>query len=115
MSDDEGSRRLSEKERQVIRRALLRESSGSTRKIVGRIGRVISYPPREEGDVRRYRFGMGMLGLAGLVIVTFFILPNDERRWLFMGAAGVMAGIGAWQIDKANRPDSAKKDDRGAG
>jgi len=46
---------------------------------------------------------------------TFFILPNDERRWLFVGAAGVMTGIGAWQIDKANRPDPARKDDRGAG
>lgn len=91
---------LSEDDRRAIR-SELRKSSSTINKVVGRIGRLTSYPSSPDGDVRRYRFGIGLIALAILMAITVLILPRKEETWMFLAFAWLLAWIGAWQIDKA--------------
>ncbi|MGY0799927.1 hypothetical protein ACW7G0_12855 [Lysobacter sp. A286] len=100
MSRPDGDRRLSERERLEIREAL-RAQDERTGSRIARIGRILAHPPNEAGDVRRYRFGIAMLGLAIFQVFLVGALPDDDRRWIFLGFAFLTAFVGAWQIDKA--------------
>lgn len=100
MTDDRHERRLSRAEVKRIRKQL-REHDGDNETVLARIGRVISYPPASSGNVKRYRFGMALIVLAVFQLVLFFVLPDDDRRWLFIGFAVLTAAVGARQIDLA--------------
>lgn len=82
-------------------RLLLRQRDGGTRRWIDRIGEVLSYPPTASGNPRRFRFGISLLFLAVIVIALYPLLPEDDRRYLFLGFAALMVLVGAWQIDKA--------------
>ena len=55
--------------------------------------------------------GLGklLISLAIFVIASFSVLPDDGRRWLFLGVAVLIAAIGAWQIDKASRSKGLRR------
>lgn len=55
--------------------------------------------------------GLGklLISLAIFVIASFSVLPDDGRRWLFLGVAVLIAAIGARQIDKASRSDGPRR------
>ena len=91
--------RLSQREIQEVRRKL-RELDGKS-SLGGRIGRVMSYPPKTSGNVKRYRFGVSLLLLAIFLMLVVVVLPNDDRRLYFAGFAIVMVLVAAWQIDLA--------------
>lgn len=93
-------KRLSERERREIRKMLRRRDSG-VGGYVTRLGRVITHPPGEAGDVKRYRFGIAMVGLAIFQMVLVAVLPEDDRRWVFFGFAWITLFVGGWQIDRA--------------
>lgn len=84
-------------------RLLLRQRDGGARRWIDRIGEVLSYPPNPSGNPRRFRFGISLLFLAIIVMALYPLLPEDDRRHLFLGFAAVMVFVGAWQIDKAKR------------
>jgi len=46
-----------------------------------------------------------MLVLGGLILVAGLYLPAEDAvgKAIFIGAALLHAGIGAWSIDRANR------------
>lgn len=102
MNEHEPPETLSKEAVRAIRRELRKDAS-VVNKVVSRIGRVVSYPQHPDGDVRRYRFGIGMIAVAILVAVTVWILPRKEGTWLFLAFAWLLAGVGAWHIDKAQR------------
>lgn len=93
---------LSKNEVQQIRRQL-RELDGEPESFRARIGRIISYPPNPSGNVRRYRFGMGLMLLAIFLMLLVIVLPDDDRRWVFVGFAFVMVVVAGWQIDLAKK------------
>lgn len=99
MSRKHGSR-LSKSQIQKIRKQL-RGLDGDAESVVTRIGRVVSYPPRPSGNVKRYRFGMALMLLAVFEMALVVALPADDRRWIFVGFAFLTAAIAAWQIDVA--------------
>jgi hypothetical protein len=107
MTDGRGNGALSERERLAIRRALRARDAGAQGRIA-RLGRVLMHPRHEQGDVRRYRFGIAMVGFAIFQMVLVAILPNDDRRWVFFGFAWLTLFVGAWQIDKS-RPKASDK------
>lgn len=102
MKRSDGDRRLSERERLAIRKALRARDKGMDSRIA-RLGRVLTHPQNEAGDVKRYRFGIAMLGLAIFQVVLVAVLPDDDRRWVFFGFAWLTAFVGGWQITKADR------------
>lgn len=107
MSETPGNGRLSERERLAIRRGLRALDHGAEAKIA-RLGRPLTHPREELGDIRRYRFGIGMVGLAIFQMALVAVLPSDDRRWIFFGFAWLTLFVGAWQIDKARPKGSGK-------
>lgn len=107
MSETPGNGRLSERDRLAIRQRLraLDRGAGAT---IARLGRPLTHPREELGDVRRYRFGIGMVGLAIFQMILVVVLPNDERRWIFFGFAWLTLFVGAWQIDKSRSKPSGQ-------
>lgn len=100
MSDARGNGPLSERERLAIRRAL-RARDGGARGRIARLGRVLTHPRHEQADVRRYRFGIAMVGFAIFQMALVAVLPNDDRRWIFFGFAWLTLFVGARHIDKS--------------
>ena len=99
MSKELGSR-LTKLQVQRIRK-LLRGLDGDVESVAARIGRVVSYPPRPSGTVKRYRFGMALMLLAVFEMLLVVVLPSDEGRWIFAGFAILTLAVAAWQIDVA--------------
>ena len=65
-----------------------------------------SLPPDEVLQrTRRRSVGQAMLVLGGLILVAGLYLPAEDAvgKAIFIGAALLHAGIGAWSIDRANR------------
>lgn len=94
--------RLTPQERQAARDQLRKLDNQKPEGIAGRIRRVVSYPSTG-GNVKRYRFGVGLILLAIFEMVLVAALPSDNRRWLFIAFSWVTALVGAWQIDKAKK------------
>ncbi len=93
---------LTKEQVQQIRKQL-RELDGEPESLSARIGRIISYPPTPAGNVKRYRFGMGLMLLAVFLMLLVIVLPDDDRRWIFAGFAFLMVAVAAWQIDLAKK------------
>ena len=93
---------LTKEQVQQIRNQL-RELDGKPESLSTRIGRIISYPPTPAGNVKRYRFGMGLMLLAVFLMLLVIVLPDDDRRWIFAGFAFLMVAVAAWQIDLAKK------------
>jgi len=93
---------LTKEQVQQVRKEL-RELDGERESLSSRIGRVISYPPTPAGNVKRYRFGMGLMLLAVFLMLLVIALPDDERRWMVGGFAFLMVAVAAWQIDLAKK------------
>lgn len=93
---------LTKEQVQQIRKQL-RELDGEPESLSTRIGRVISYLPIPAGNVKRYRFGMGLMLLAVFLMLLVIVLPDDDRRWIFGGFAFLMVAVAAWQIDLAKK------------
>ena len=86
-------------------RAELYKNDSPPQRVIRRIGRVLSQPPRTgEADVRRYRHGVSLLILAIFVLLlTAIVLPHDNGRWMFGVFAFLLALAGGWQIDRSRR------------
>lgn len=102
MTSRRSKTRLTPQERQAARDQLRKLDNQKPEGIAGRIRRVISFPPAG-GNVRRYRFGIGLILLAIFELALVAVLPSDNRRWLFIGFSYLTALAGAWQIDKAKK------------
>lgn len=92
--------RLSERERVAIRKALRARDEGSGSRIA-RIGRALTHPKNEAGDVRGYRFGIALCVAAIFQMVMVAALPDGEGRWLFFAFAWLTMLLGGWKIEKA--------------
>lgn len=102
MSEQEPPETLSEDARRAIRREL-RKNTSARNKVIGRIRRIVAYPPVPSDDVRNYRIGISLIGIAILMAVTVLALPRKKGTWLFLAVAWLLAWGGAWRIDKARR------------
>ena len=62
--------------------------------------------PRIEKPIldRRRTFGLAMIALAVLILAAGLYLPFGDGVWraIFLLAALLYAGLGAWSIDRAN-------------
>lgn len=99
MKREGDERHLSEHERLAIRQAL-RARDGTAGKIA-RIGRALTHPKNEVGNVKGYRIGIATCVFATFQMAVVAVLPDDERRWLFFGFAWLTMFVGVRQIDKA--------------
>lgn len=46
---------------------------------------------------------MGLMLLAIFLMLLVIVLPDDDRRWVFVGFAFVMVVVAGWQIDLAKK------------
>lgn len=100
MSAHEPPDALPEEARRAIRREL-RKNTSAKNKVIGRIRRIVAYPPAPSDDVRNYRIGIGLIGIAILMALTVLTLPRKDGTWLFLACAWLLAWCGAWRIDRA--------------
>jgi hypothetical protein len=106
MSEGPSRRRLTEAERQEVRRILRRRDGGWLRNALLRIGRP---QPAAHADIdwAKHLFGQSLILVGIFVLVLFFVLPVDDRRWVFIGMALLTVAVGAHQVDAARK--SGKK------
>lgn len=92
-----------EERRKLIRAQL--DSRYGVRHGLSRIGRLLAPVSRQAKDDSggRFRFGVGLLGVATFLMFLINLLPDDGRRWMFAAFAFTLAAVGAWNVDRANR------------
>jgi len=98
MSEHEFPDTLTEETRQAIRREL-RKNTSAKNKLIGRMRRIIAYSS-VPSDVKNHRVGIGLIGVAILIVLTVLILPRKDGTWFFMACAWLLAWCGAWRIDR---------------
>jgi len=99
MSDGNNSH-LSTQQIQQIRKQL-RGRDVDHQSLGARIGRIISYPTKPQGNVRRYRFGMALLLFSVFLIGLALLIRDADWRWIFVGFAFATVLVAGWQIDLA--------------
>lgn len=65
---------------------------------VKRFHRQVEIAAREPGAwiVATRRFGLNLMIVAAALLALCVVLPDDSRRWLFVGIAVVTGLAGAW-------------------
>ena len=103
---------LSDADRQAIRRQLRRRDGTWFQNLLLRIGRPAA-SEYSDIDWGKHLFGQSLFVLGIFILILFFALPDDDRRWPFIGFAMLTVAVGADQMDKARRKSRKRAPRRG--